>query len=643
MKNLIKYFLLKTGVCISLLIFAFSACDYLDVVPEGTATLDNAFNTRLVARRYLATCYSYLTTHDNGGAVDITGGDEIWIASDMMFPVITLDGIRYAEGLQTALNPLWNYWPHFYMALRDCNVFLENAGKVPDLPEWERDQWIAEAKVLKAYYHFLLLRQYGPVPIIRENLPINVSVDEVRVKRDKSDDVADYAATLIDEAASYLPDEVSSPSEEKGRITKSIALTIKAMIRTTIASPLFNPSPGVPKLFASLHNHDDAMPLISQTYSPEKWALAVAACKEALDACDSLGLKLYEYPGDPQYTFSPTIMRQMSIRNAFVGRWNSETIWGDTKNNSVGTQLYWTPKLDTKWLEFAALRQYGGPPLKIAEQFYSSNGVPINEDKTYDYAGRYNLQTADAADNLLVRSGSVTAKLHFNREPRFYAWLGFDNGVWYGQGKYDDANPGNFFYVQAKAGQAHTLASLGGSCTGYYVKKWIHWQSSQTAELDYSAEWYVWPHFRLAELYLLYAEALNEAEDSETNRDMAMDYLNAVRARAGLPDVQYAWDNYSTQPNKYRSQDGLREIIRQERLIELCFERKRFWDVRRWMTVADLYQIPIQGWNTSQKDAVDYYRPITIFEQKFNTRDYFWPIPSGEITGNPNLVQNLGW
>ncbi|MDR1666141.1 MAG: RagB/SusD family nutrient uptake outer membrane protein [Bacteroidales bacterium] len=635
------------GACLAFGLLAFSACDYLDVVPEGTATLDNAFNARIQARRYLTTCYAYLTSHDDGAAVDLTGGDEIWIDSDMDYPTISLDGIKYAEGLQTAVSPLWNYWPHFYMALRDCNIFLENVSKVPDLPEWERDQWIAEVKVLKAYYHFLLLRQYGPVPIVRESLSIDAGVDEVRVKRDPADEVADYAATLISQAIPALPVEVSSPSEEKGRITQAIALTIKALIRTTIASPLFNPTPDVPKLFASLHNHDDATPLISQTYSSEKWALAVAACEEALVACDSLGLELYTWPGDPMYpNMSSTIRRQMTLRNAFCRKWNSEVIWGDTKNTSGNLQIRWGLSLQegSEWREYAQIRKYGGPTLKVAEQFYSVNGVPIEEDRFYNYAGRYDLRTVVATDDRrLLRSNSVTAGLNFNREPRFYAWLGFDTGVWYGQNNYDDTNPDNLYYVRARFGQDHTISDIAGSLTGYFVKKWIHYQSQHRAKMEYFAEPYGWPHFRLAELYLLYAEALNEAEDSEANRNLAISYLDMVRTRAGLQGVKNAWRTFSTRPNKYETQSGLREIIRQERLIELCFERKRFWDIRRWMTVSDLYQIPVQGWNVMQKDAADYYQPVTIFEQKFNIRDYFWPIPSDEVTGNPNLVQNIGW
>src|SRR3546814_15577579 len=89
----------------------------------------------------------------------------------------------------------------------------------------------------------------------------------------------------------------------------------------------------------------------------------------------------------------------------------------------------------------------------------------------------------------------------------------------------------------------------------------------------------------LAELYLLYAEALNESQGPvpEVNK-----YVDLVRERAGLEPVATAWSTYSTNPGKPGSQTGMREIIHQERMIELAFEGKRFWDIRRWKTAAEI-------------------------------------------------------
>lgn len=634
--------LINIKIALLLAVAACSSCaDYLDVVPEGTGRLENAFSMRAPALRYLYTCYSYITSIDNGAAVDITGSDEVWTLTAPPHPSISLTGIRYAEGLQVALNPLFNYWPHYYQALRDCNIFLENVDHVVELPEWEREQWKAEVKVLKAYYHFMLLRMYGPVPIIRDNLPIDAGTDEVRVVRDPVDDVVNYAVQLINDAIPYLEPSVHNVSSELGRIVLPVALSLKAKILVTAASDLFNGN----EEEATLRNRDGEQ-LFNQTKSPEKWTEAVKACKAAVELCvDSLHMKLYTYPGHPMYTLTSTIMTQMSLRQAITDRWNSELIWGNTRASVNSLQVFTQPKLDPTYQDYAAMKQVFGIPLKVVDQFYTENGVPVEEDKTWGgAASRYELRTATAAEALYIKTGSVTARMNFNREPRFYAWLGFDQGVWYGQGKFDDSSPGSLFTVQGKNGQTHGHGDRDfGPVTGYIPKKYVHFENTQTGQMNYDVTWYIWPAMRLADLFLLYAEALNEADDSEPARLEAMYYLDLVRDRAGLPAVQDAWDTYSNKPDSYRSQYGLRQIIRQERMIELCFEQQRFWDIRRWKTAPDLYNLPIQGWDLMQSEAAYYYRPVTIFRQSFGLKDYFWPIPSGEITKNKLLVQNIGW
>jgi len=144
-------------------------------------------------------------------------------------------------------------------------------------------------------------------------------------------------------------------------------------------------------------------------------------------------------------------------------------------------------------------------------------------------------------------------------------------------------------------------------------------------------------------LLLYYAEAINEAENSQAARDEAMQYIDMVRERAGLPTVAESWTAYSRNANKYKSQDGLREIIQQERLIELCFEGKRFFDIRRWKTAINVQNAPIQGWDQVRHEPEYYYKPLTIFEQHFGLRDYFFPISEDELTRNTNMVQNEGW
>src|SRR5690606_25261220 len=125
-----------------------------------------------------------------------------------------------------------------YEGLRNCNIFLENIDQVPDMTDEEKAKWTAEVKFLKAYYHFLLMRMYGPIPIIRNNLPIDAGLDEVRVFREPVDVGFGYIVDLLNEALPDLSMTITDEQSELGRITKPIAATVKAQVLLTAASPL---------------------------------------------------------------------------------------------------------------------------------------------------------------------------------------------------------------------------------------------------------------------------------------------------------------------------------------------------------------------------------------------------------------------
>ena len=610
-----------------------SSCKkYLDVVPDDVATLDNAFAMRTQAKKYLFTCYSYMPKDGNTG-VDpaMEGGDELWRIVSRGGPLFNI-----ARGFQNVVSPYGDaYWGSLYQGIRDCNIFLENIEKVPDMQETEKQQWIAEVKFLKAYYHFYLLRMYGPIPLVKNNLPVDAGVSEVQIARDPVDSCFNYIVQLLDEAAPDLPLNVNDPVQEAGQITQVIDLSFKAEVLVYAASPLFNGNLDE----AGLKNPDGTV-LFNPTFSKAKWDSAAVACKQAIDICQQAGLKLYEYGTNyQQYSLTDTISTQLSIRNSVCKRWNSEIIWANTQSY-CSIQGLALPLMDAAHPENFVPRGELSPPLKMAELFYSQHGVPINEDKTWDYNNRYTIRTATDSDGLYIRKGYTSAYLNFDREPRFYADLGFDGGIWYGQGRYDDKNGLNLFYVEAKWAQPNAMATDRSTVSGYFLKKLINFENVVGSGTSYSVNNYPWPMMRLSGLYLLYAEALNESAGPGPE---VYTYLNLVRARAGLPSVESAWTNYSTNPSKYTTQNGLRDIIHQERLIELAFEGQRFWDLRRWKVATVVLNTPIQGWDSYQKNAADYYRPTILFNQTFGTKDYFWPIRDANITTDKNLVQNVGW
>ncbi|WP_129715444.1 RagB/SusD family nutrient uptake outer membrane protein [Pedobacter sp. SYP-B3415] len=619
-------------------IIPFTACKkFLDITPDNVATIDYAFRLRSTAERYLFTCYNYLPAL---GAFESnvanTAGDEFWLPVNN-----TSQGWRIARGGQNKSNSFMNYWQgnnggkDLYEGIRECNVFLDNVGKVPDLPEYERNRWIAEAKFLKAYYHYYVFRMYGPIALIKVNVPVNAGAEEVYPVRSPVDECVNYIAALLDEAIPDLPEQIDNEVNELGRVTKAVALCVKAELLVTAASPLFNGNADYTGF-----KDPEGNTLFNPVADPQKWVRARDAAKAALDFCESKGHKLYTFnPAFFQYKISDTIRVQMNIRNAVCEKWNSEIIWGATNSLAGSIQNQATPRgLDPARTSNNQTIGNIAPPLKIAEMFYSKNGVPLREDKEYDYAGRFKLRSVTAPYKRYLQEGYVTASLNFDREPRYYADLGFDGGIWYGQGIFDDA--ANMFFVSSKKGQpASAQNEASYSVTGYWAKKLVNFNNIIDATA-YNVQRYPWPMIRLASIYLLYAEAENEVNGPNAN---VMKYINLVRERAGLLSVETSWTNYARNPGKFASKEGMREILRTERLIELAFEGQRFWDLRRWKESVTELNKPITGWDLVQDDAASYYREKVIFNQAFTTRDYLWPIPESELLSNKRMNQNPGW
>ena len=623
--------------------FYCSSCNkYLDVIPDNIPTIDNAFTLRNTAEQYLFTCYSFLPDDaDMNVNPALMGADEMWHYSpDVYLPM------RIARGNQNKLNPVLNYWSGdsdtkaLYRGIRECNIFLDNVGRVPDLDEFERNRWIAEVKFLKAYYHFYLFRMYGPIPLIRKNLPISAGIEEVRPDREPADDVVNYIVELLDEALPDLPDIIQSEQMELGRITKSIDLALKAKLLVTAASPLFNGNPD----YSNLRDHKGSL-LFNPVADPGKWDRAADACKVAIDFCHSVNIRLYDYNLDPaSSTVSPETRTTISIRNSVTKKWNSEIIWANTNSMSSLLQLHAQARLHNGPTALSGGHSDLSPTLKIVEMFYTKNGVPMDEDNdpAFNYSDRYNLRTAGTEYSKFIKAGYTTAMLNFDREPRFYASLGFDGSSWYGQGRLGDTD---MWYVEAKLGQPAGRQAVGKySETGYWPKKLVNVETVHPATAattsGYVVSQYPWPIIRLADLYLLYAEALNEKGAPYTE---VCEYLNPIRARAGLKSVQDSWTAHSINPTKFQSKEGLRQIIHQERTIEMAFEGQRFWDVRRWKTGIKEFNGPVRGWDIGQSDTQLYYRIRTTFTQTFQTRDYFWPIQEQDLIVNKNLLQNLGW
>ncbi|MGJ7033082.1 RagB/SusD family nutrient uptake outer membrane protein [Niabella hirudinis] len=617
---------------------AIASCKkFLDIVPDNLAKIDNAFTLRQEAEKYLFTCYSYLpndaSTVSNPGFL---GGDEMTAPLSSRYNDYA---VNLPRGNQNVVNPYFNYWDgsgmsSMFRGIRDCNVFIENMrdlSKAPDMGLDERSRWIGEAMFLKAYYHFLLLRAYGPIPITDINIPVDAPAEAFRIKRNPVDEVVNYIADQYDSAAARLPNVIQNRVDELGRATRLAALSLKAKLLVLAASPLFNGNSD----YVNFKNKDNQL-LVSTVYDAGKWKRAATACKEAIDACEQNGVSLYIFPG-ASFPLSDTTKTQLSIRMAVTDEnWNNELIWGASVNGTATLQRITAGHFNLNYGGTTSAIADQGATYKMTQLFYTANGVPVNEDKTLDFSNPTMLRVGTAAEKYNVTQNYTTARINFDRENRYYASLGFDGGLWY---QLDMLGDQTTLRLETRAGGRSTGTPL--PVTGLFAKKLTNLKFVWSAGNGTTVQQYPWPVIRLADLYLLYAEALNEAdgpvEDVHT-------YLNRIRSRAGLKAVRESWDAYSNNPSKYTTKEGMRNIIRQERSIELCFEGSRFWDLRRWKTAAVELNGNVQGWDGNQSDPALYYRLNTYWSQRFvSPRDYLWPIRETNLLVNENLVQNPGW
>ena len=633
------------------------SCNFLDVVPNDTATLDDAFSNRSVADKFLRTCYSALPdpTDTYGYPGWFTSRDELDWGFEGRNRSYKAGAI--AIGLQNTNNPYLNFWSGInggkalYVGIRDCNIFLENINIPKDILPEERTRWIAEVKFLKAYYHFFLMQLYGPIVLIKDNLPLSASADEVKLHREPVNECVDYIVELLDEAIADLPVVLPDPSTEQGRITQMIALAVKAKVLVWGASPLFN---GNTDYSGWIDNRGKQ--LIPSVYDNSKWEKAAVALKAAIDLCEMNGLSLYQFNkfsgGGQTFKMNDTLVTEMTIRKAItedVERntgviWATQEAFSDTKGAlGMGTLGNLIKQLfpDLYSTDQPSLMNYYSASWHMADLFYSNNGVPIAEDKDYNYAGRFDLHSPNAlADKhqSYIALGETTINLHYNREPRFYADMGFDRSFY--EIATGTTNGGITFSPFLKM----RSSEIRENRIGYVVKKIVPFETSASqgdVNKRYTAYDYRFPLIRLADLYLLYSEALNEMKDQPDAE--VYQWIDRVRNKAGLKGVVESWTNSSKNPAKMTNKDGMREIIRKERMIELAFENQRWWDVRRWKTADQYWTLVPSKWNNS-KDISQTYK-LVEYENGIEVtfKDYLFPIRDMDLRINSNLMQTYGW
>ena len=658
------------------LIMTFSSCNkYLDVVPDNVITLDHVYGTMEEAYNALAKVYSYIPNEWDTHATTWNLGDEYIgrIDASVQNSTGNLRAERIMRGLQGVSNPLLNYWSSrqsgavsggkpLYEGIRTCNVFLEEIKKTRNMSEGERRDWMAQAKFMKAYYHFLLLRSYGPIVISDKIMTPDALGDELFQYREKVEICFRYIIDLLEEA---IPDlALNRPDLELGMIDQIIAKAVKARVLLYYASPFYS---GNREFFEDFRDPRDQQPFFpvndTQEQTKAKWNEALAAVNEAISAAIAEGKGLYSFPAIKEYylrdrTFAEVAPERMKtlydLRLVATDPWNNELIWGLSNVNYYGdgelansTNIRLSRASGITEGDFNSAGyswQWMGATYRMAERYYTKNGLPIDEDLSYNYIGRLEAYTAPAAADPeyedvigLLQPGVTTINLYNNRELRFYANLDITGG-WVRS--HFEVIP-TMMYNGASGGYEPSVNGTDFFCTGIGIQKLVHPESR-------SSHWarvvrFPYPLFRMADLYLMKAEILNEIKDTPDQE--VFDAINVIRKRAGIPNVETAWSNaaLARTVNKHTTKAGMRDIILRERSIELAFEGHRFWDMQRHKRAHIEFATSIRGWNYRGSTYNAFFELGIVQARRFTTRDYLWPIRLDELNTNGNLVQNPDW
>lgn len=657
-----------------------TSCNYLDVVPAEQPNMEDAMKTHSNALGFLYSCYTGLTDINQQPTEYMSPFNSS--TDEYVFPNAqeannpsVFAAMKNTQS--TDLTNICHLWGSMYHYIGQCLLFeqqLTSIGRDNQVTETEQEEkeWLAETRFLKAYYHFALLRVYGPIPLTLERIPMHSASSEFP-GRSHFDYCVRYLANEFDAAAEDLPE--TRESIYFGRATKVIAKAMKARLLLLAASDLFNGEFPYPEWRNANYETDGyGKELVSRTYDRTKWEKAYDATREAIDLAEQNGHSLmqdYEPEANVPLSsmdwvpvdFDDDLERDEFLYKVMLNRYIHTTSQSD--NPEILWSLRYTHgSLEDARLPLKIIANSNGqwyswgwsvvnPTLNTVYNFYCKDGrLPSESHPDLDFSSRSNWfkrvhATAPGHEDMI--------NLVRNREPRFYAWIAFDGGNFLNRLK--DGEPLTIDFKSTEAqGYNPQNEPKNYASTGFLAQKHITPVHAITKELQRTRgiEHPV-VMCRLTELYLNLAECAAELANPErpgadaSYADIAIYTLNQIRKRAGVPDLAADQINSSVNNplnNKSKTMT-LVEWVRQERFIELWDEGQRYFDVRRWVAGSDYF-----GGGLRQGLSGEIVNPT--FEEfntprvcnptfTFGSRQYLYPIFINEVYKNPQMVQAPGF
>lgn len=615
MKKIFVLFVAGILVC-------FSSCrKYLDVAPDAALDEDDVFSTYLGIRGYLDQCYLALNDiHDwqSQGAQR----HSVNALSDEMGTLYQDNSSRIPFVLNTGnwLNQNcvelgWNSGAsgangfvisNSFNSLRVANKVIEKINDVPGVSAEQKKELLGQAYFFRAWYYFQIIQRWGGMPIFDKAYSPNDDLDLARLNYHTSND---WLITDLDKAYELLPHKW--PDDQTGRATKVAALAVKEMAQLYDASPLMQ---------------NDINSISQKEYNVERAKLAAKYANEVLKYIAS-------NPGGTNYR----LMAGAEYENIFYTNpqfASDESLWynmdAGRRDQQRGLRVHYIPQFFSGGTGNDAASF--NPPTQNAVDMYEV----INGGQAYPISDS--------------RSGYNDQNPFANRDPRFYNNIIIPGEKW----GVDKSNK-QLYMEMYVGGRDYNLTLTNNQVnkrqtTGYVCKKFI-WDEASTFAGQFNLNKVNTIYIRVAQIYLDYAEAMNEAygpnADPEGYGLTAVQAINTIRNRVGMPNVL---------PEFTADKTTFRERIRNERAVELQFENHRWFDLRRWMIAENVFSKPIRGVRAMPKAAnhgsvadkstlqFNYnYIPITTEVRVFEKRHYWYPLPKNHVDDLYNLIQNPGW
>lgn len=490
----------------------------------------------------------------------------------------------FYNGTWSPSNTNSSVWNAAWQGISYANLYLDEFNNLK-FESWALDEKYAanmnrynnhqyEARWGRAMLYFELVKRYGALPLKRHNLS---SVEANALPRLPADSIFAFIDSECEAIKDTIIKDYSKadfPADtEDGRANSLAVLALRARAALYHASPLFNPAG-----------------------DKDRWGKAILACKEALDASLKQGKQLYE-------AYDTIFNSQTNYSVA-----NKEIIFAYRAGNLNSYEKYNFP---------IGMANAGGgncPTQNLVDAYEMvATGLPITDPA----------------------SGYDPANPYAGRDPRMASTVAVNGETWPAT---------NGVTLQTYKGGANGLPTSYATPTGYYLKKYCQSTINITTSKGFQAP-HNWVMFRMGELYLNLAEAIiNYVGDGYTGAtvdgvtvESAASYINAVRNRAGMPNIQEGL-----------SADEFMQRYRNERFVELAFEGHRFFDLRRWKVAGDAQYTTIKSMDMTvdASGKVTEYNVVSDNTTRANWNDkmYFFPIPQGEMlktTGG--WEQNPGW